>query len=149
MNKKIEIFTDGGCRGNPGIGGWGAILRYKDSVKELSGTAIDTTNNQMELTAAIEALSALKDSCHVVFTTDSQYVKQGITTWMPDWKKRGWRTANKKPVKNQELWKMLDSLCQKHSIEWHWVRGHSGHLENERADELANLAMDKLTDVTQ
>lgn len=142
---EVEIFTDGGCRGNPGIGGWGAILRTDQHEKELKGAERDTTNNRMELTAAIQALQALKKPCKVVLTTDSQYVKNGITQWMPNWKKNNWRTAAKKPVKNQDLWQALDAAIQAHQVEWAWVKGHAGHAENERADELANQAMDELT----
>lgn len=141
--QKVEIFTDGGCRGNPGVGGWGALLRMGEHEKELKGSAEDTTNNRMELTAAIEALKALKRPCKVILTTDSQYVKNGITQWLPNWKKNNWRTAAKKPVKNQDLWQQLDEAIQQHDIEWAWVKGHAGHEENERVDELANLAMDE------
>lgn len=140
----IEVFTDGGCRGNPGPGGWGAILRYNEHVKELKGGAPHTTNNQMELTAAIRAFEALSRPCHVIITTDSQYVKNGITQWMSGWKKKGWKTAANKPVKNKELWQELDAAIAPHQVEWHWVKGHAGHPENERADELANQAMDEL-----
>lgn len=143
--QKVEIFTDGGCRGNPGIGGWGALLRMGGHEKELKGSAEDTTNNRMELTAAIEALKALKRPCKVILTTDSQYVKNGITQWLPNWKKNQWRTAAKKPVKNQDLWQQLDEVIQQHQVEWAWVKGHAGHAENERVDELANLAMDELS----
>ena len=141
--KYIEIFTDGACKGNPGIGGWGAILIYMDNVKEICGTLSDTTNNIMELTAVIKALQLLKEACHVVITTDSNYVKDGITQWINNWKSNGWKTANKKSVKNQDLWKELDKLSSKHHIEWKWVRGHSGHPGNERADELANEAIEQ------
>lgn len=141
--KYIEIFTDGACKGNPGVGGWGAILIYKDNVKEISGTSSDTTNNIMELTAVIKALHLLKEDCHVVITTDSNYVKDGITQWIKNWKSNGWKTANKKAVKNQSLWKELDELSSKHHIEWQWVKGHSGHPGNERADELANEAIEQ------
>ena len=141
--KYIEIFTDGACKGNPGVGGWGAILIYKDNVKEISGTSSDTTNNIMELTAGIKALHLLKEDCHVVITTDSNYVKDGITQWIKNWKSNGWKTANKKAVKNQSLWKELDELSSKHHIEWQWVKGHSGHPGNERADELANEAIEQ------
>ncbi|MBD3821559.1 MAG: ribonuclease HI [Thiotrichales bacterium] len=143
--QQVEIFTDGGCRGNPGIGGWGALLRMGGHEKELKGAAEDTTNNRMELTAAIEALKALKRPCKVLLTTDSQYVKNGITQWLPNWKKNQWRTAAKKPVKNQDLWQQLDEVIQQHQVEWAWVKGHAGHAENERVDELANLAMDELS----
>lgn len=140
----VQIFTDGGCRGNPGPGGWGAILRYRGHEKEISGAEPDTTNNRMELTAALMALSSLKRPCRVQLTTDSQYLKQGITEWLPGWKRRGWRTAGGQPVKNQDLWMALDVQNQQHQVEWFWVRGHSGHPENERADQLANLAIDDL-----
>ena len=145
--KYIEIYTDGACKGNPGIGGWGAILIYKDHVKEISGFESDTTNNIMELTAVIKALESLKEQCHVVLTTDSNYVKDGITDWINNWKLNGWKTANKQPVKNKELWIMLDSLSKKHIIDWKWVKGHSGHLENERADQLANEAIEQHVNV--
>lgn len=144
MSEIVEIFTDGGCRGNPGIGGWGVLLRFKGTEKELKGSAKETTNNRMELQAAIEGLKALKRPCQVRLTTDSNYVRQGMTEWMKNWKARNWRTANKGPVKNVELWKELDALAQKHAIEWCWVKGHSGHAENERCDQLANEAMDEL-----
>lgn len=143
QDKMVEIFTDGGCRGNPGIGGWGAILRYGDSEKELYGFDENTTNNRMELMAAIRALETLTRPCRVELTTDSQYVRRGITEWMSGWKKRGWKNAAKKPVKNKDLWQRLDDATQPHEITWHWVRGHDGHPENERADELANKAMDE------
>lgn len=142
--KKIQIFTDGACRGNPGPGGWGALMRYDGREKSLYGAEDNTTNNRMELTAAIQALEALKEPCEVVITTDSQYVKNGITTWMLNWKKNGWKTANRKPVKNLELWKMLDQAIQGHRVDWIWVKGHSGHPENEIADQLANKAIDEL-----
>ena len=141
--KKISIYTDGACKGNPGEGGWGAILEYKDTIKEISGYSKNTTNNIMELTAVIKALEALKSSCEIVLTTDSQYVKNGITDWIYNWKKNGWKTANKKPVKNKELWILLDAITKKHSIQWEWIKGHSGHPQNERADELANLIIEK------
>lgn len=140
----VEVFTDGGCRGNPGPGGWGALLRYNGHVKELKGHQADTTNNQMELMAAIQAFEALSRPCKVHITTDSQYVKNGITQWMAGWKKKNWRTAANKPVKNQELWKRLDAAIQSHDVEWFWVKGHSGHPENERVDALANKAIDEL-----
>tara|TARA_B100001750_G_C15485782_1_gene588196 strand:- start:437 stop:883 length:447 start_codon:yes stop_codon:yes gene_type:complete len=141
--KYVEVFTDGACKGNPGIGGWGSILIYKDNIKEINGKAEDTTNNIMELTAVIKALESLKEQCHVVLTTDSNYVKDGITEWIKVWKLNGWKTANKKAVKNQELWKKLDSLSTKHIIEWKWVKGHSGHPGNEHADRLANEAIEE------
>jgi ribonuclease HI len=134
----VEIFSDGACRGNPGPGGWGAILRLNDVEKELFGGEAATTNNRMELTAVIRALEALKRPARVRLYTDSQYVQKGISEWIHDWKRRGWRTADKKPVKNVDLWQELDQLAARHDIEWHWVRGHAGHPENERADRLAN-----------
>ena len=140
--KEVEIYTDGACKGNPGIGGWGAILKYGERSKEIHGGEKQTTNNRMELRAAIEALSLLKGRCQVTLTTDSQYVRQGITQWIAQWKKRGWQTAAKKPVKNQDLWQALDQLAQTHQIDWRWVKGHSGHPENERADQLANLGIE-------
>ena len=143
MNK-VEIFTDGACKGNPGPGGWGAILRYGKTEKEIYGSSKNTTNNIMELTAVIESLKNLKKPCELIITTDSKYVKNGITEWIHNWKKNGWRTAAKKEVKNKELWVELDSLIQIHSISWDWVKGHSGHPENERADLLANVAIEKL-----
>jgi ribonuclease HI len=142
--KRVEAFTDGGCRGNPGPGGWGAILRFGEHERELSGSESETTNNRMELLAAISALEALSEPCHVVLTTDSTYVKDGITKWIKNWKANGWRTAAKKPVKNQDLWQSLDAQCSHHQVEWRWVKGHAGHAENERADALANEAMDSL-----
>ena len=138
MSQVIEIYTDGACKGNPGPGGWGALLRMNEHEKELYGGEADTTNNRMELMAAIMAMESLTRPCQVALTTDSQYVKNGINQWMDNWKKRGWKTADKKPVKNQDLWKRLDAALQDHEVEWHWVRGHTGHPENERADELAN-----------
>ena len=143
-NKLVEIFTDGACRGNPGPGGWGAVLRYKDNEKELYGGEAHTTNNRMELLAAIEALSSLKEPCTVNITTDSQYVKNGINEWISNWKKRGWKTADKKPEKNIDLWQRLDEQVNRHKVMWHWVRGHTGHPENERADALANRGIDEL-----
>ena len=138
---QVKIFTDGACSGNPGPGGWGAILRYGETERELSGGEADTTNNRMELTAAIEALNALKRPCDIVLTTDSTYVKDGITSWIDGWKKRGWKNSQKKPVKNEDLWKALDEARSRHTVEWKWVKGHAGHAENERCDELARLAM--------
>ncbi|MEL0269278.1 MAG: ribonuclease HI [bacterium] len=143
MNK-VEIFTDGACKGNPGPGGWGAILRYGTTEKEIYGASKNTTNNIMELTAVIESLKNLNKPCELIITTDSKYVKNGITEWIHNWKKNGWRTAAKKEVKNKELWIELDSLIQIHSITWDWVKGHSGHPENERADLLANVAIEEL-----
>ncbi|WP_101759466.1 ribonuclease HI [Oceanicoccus sp. KOV_DT_Chl] len=142
--KHIEIFTDGACRGNPGPGGWGALLRYQGNEKPLYGGEPNTTNNRMELTAAIEGLKALNEPCQVSLTTDSQYVRKGITEWMDNWKKRGWKTSAKKPVKNVDLWQALDEQAQRHTIDWHWVKGHSGHRENEIADQLANRGIDEL-----
>jgi ribonuclease HI len=134
----VEVYTDGACRGNPGPGGWGVLLRFNGAQKELYGGEADTTNNRMELMAAIRALEALKRTSRVKLYTDSLYVMKGITSWIHDWKRKGWRTADKKPVKNEDLWRRLDELAVKHDIEWHWVKGHAGHPENERADELAN-----------
>ena len=136
--KMIEIFSDGACKGNPGPGGWGALLRHGSVEKSLCGGELHTTNNRMELMAAIEGLKALKESCHVSLTTDSQYVRQGITQWLDKWKNNGWKTAARKPVKNVDLWQQLDEQTQRHHVEWHWVKGHSGHRENDIADELAN-----------
>jgi ribonuclease HI len=140
----VEIFTDGACRGNPGPGGWGVLLRYDGVERELYGGEHDTTNNRMELRAAIEALRALKPPCSVDLTTDSEYVRNGITSWLDNWKKKGWKTSARKPVKNADLWQALDEENQRHEVRWHWVRGHSGHAENERADELANRGIDEL-----
>lgn len=142
--KQVIIFTDGACRGNPGPGGWGAVMRYGTTEKTLFGGEPDTTNNRMELMAAIMALEALTQPCQVVLTTDSRYVMDGITQWMANWKKRGWKTASKQPVKNADLWRRLDAACGKHTIEWQWVKGHSGHPENEKADALANRGIDEL-----
>ena len=142
--KTVEVFTDGGCRGNPGPGGWGAVLLFGEHERELKGSEDATTNNRMELLAAISALEALSESCRVVLTTDSTYVKDGITKWIRTWKANGWRTAAKKPVKNQDLWQKLDAECARHQVEWCWVKGHAGHPGNERADSLANTAMDEL-----
>ncbi|MEM8914781.1 MAG: ribonuclease HI [Pseudomonadota bacterium] len=135
--RPVVIFTDGACSGNPGPGGWGAILRYGEAEKELSGGAVDTTNNRMELTAAIEALSALKRPSTVELHTDSEYLRQGVTQWLEGWKARGWRTAAKKPVKNVDLWQQLEEVMAPHRIDWRWVKGHAGHPDNERADALA------------
>jgi len=140
----IEIYTDGACRGNPGPGGWGALLRAGKHEKELWGGEQHTTNNRTEMTAVIESLKALKKPSNVVLTTDSQYVRKGITEWVAGWKKRNWMTAAKKPVKNVELWKQIDDLAAAHTIEWKWVKGHSGHPDNERVDELANRGIDEL-----
>mgnify|MGYP001825230525 CR=1 FL=1 len=142
--KTVEILTDGACRGNPGPGGWGVLLRYGDVERELYGGEAVTTNNRMELQAAIEALRALREPCKVVLTTDSVYVRSGITQWLADWKRRGWKTASKKPVKNVDLWQALDEENSRHDVEWHWVKGHSGHRENEIADGLANRGIDEL-----
>lgn len=144
MRQSVEIFTDGACRGNPGIGGWGAVLRFNGHEKRLSGGEQDTTNNRMELMAAIKALESLTRPCKVDLTTDSQYVRKGILEWMKDWKKRNWKTAAKKPVKNKDLWQLLDEAAQRHDINWHWVKGHAGHEGNELADELANRGIDEL-----
>ena len=141
---EVEIFTDGACKGNPGPGGWGALLRYGEVEKELWGAEAQTTNNRMELMAAIQALESLKRPCSIALTTDSVYVKSGITEWLPNWKKRGWKTAAKKPVKNADLWQRLDKAVQRHRVSWHWVKGHNGHAENERADQLANRAIEEL-----
>lgn len=140
--KRISIWTDGACSGNPGPGGWGALLRADGHEKELCGGAENTTNNRMELQAAIEALNALKQPSEVELYTDSQYVKGGMTGWIVGWKKNGWRTSAKKPVKNEELWRALDEAVSRHKINWHWVKGHAGHTENERADELARSGME-------
>ena len=141
---KVEIFTDGACRGNPGPGGWGALLRYGGHEKELYGAEKETTNNRMELMAAIQALETLRRACHVDLTTDSQYVRKGITEWMANWKKNGWKTSAKTPVKNADLWKRLENAATRHQVHWHWIKGHSGHEENERADLLANRAIDEM-----
>ncbi len=141
---KVSIFTDGACRGNPGPGGWGAILRHDKREKEIYGAEPDTTNNRMELTAAIEALEALREPCDVILTTDSEYLRKGITEWLPQWKRRGWKTADRKPVKNQDLWERLEQAVEGHRVHWRWIRGHAGHAENERADQLANRAIDEM-----
>ena len=141
MTDRVIIHTDGACSGNPGPGGWGAVLQYGTTVKELKGGAQLTTNNQMELTAAIEALNALKRPVHVELHTDSVYVKDGLNKWLPNWKKNGWRTSDKKPVKNLELWQALDTAVIRHTIDWRWVKGHNGDEMNERADQLANEGM--------
>lgn len=140
----INIFTDGACRGNPGPGGWGALLRTDNHEKELYGGEKDTTNNRMEMMAVIKAVEALQNPSNIKITTDSQYVLKGITEWMPNWKKNNWRTAAKKPVKNADLWQMLDKLLKPHDVTWQWVKGHSGHVENERVDQLANKGIDEL-----
>ena len=143
-NKLIHIYTDGACRGNPGPGGWGALLECEAYKKEIKGASQLTTNNIMELTAVIESLKLIKNPSKIVITTDSTYVKNGITTWIHDWKLKGWKTANKKPVKNKALWEELDNLSNLHNIQWAWVRGHIGHRGNEKADQLANEAIDNI-----
>ena len=142
--KSVEVFTDGACRGNPGPGGWGVLMRYGTEERSLFGGEKDTTNNRMELTAVIEGLAALTQPCQVMLTSDSTYVLKGIQEWMPNWKKRGWKTASKKPVKNVDLWQKLDRVIGEHKIDWRWVKGHSGHRENEIADQLANQGIDEL-----
>ena len=149
MTKKIvEIFTDGACSGNPGPGGWGAVLRYGGVEKEMNGGEPATTNNRMELMAAIMAIEAVKRPCEIHLHTDSEYLRQGITTWIHSWKARGWKTADKKPVKNVDLWQRLELAIATHDVHWHWVKGHSGHIENERADELARLAIRQMRDAS-
>ncbi len=147
MKELVDIFTDGACSGNPGPGGWGAILRKGTVEKELFGGEPETTNNRMEMMAVIQALSALKRSVHVRIFTDSQYVQKGMTEWIHGWKKRGWKTASKEPVKNEDLWRELDRLVAQHDVDWHWVKGHAGHAENERADELARRGIASLAKV--
>lgn len=142
--KKVMMFTDGACRGNPGPGGWGVLMRYQNKEKTLCGSETKTTNNRMELLAAIQGLATLKESCRVELYTDSQYVQKGISEWLPQWKKNKWKTANRKPVKNADLWEQLDQEASRHHMSWHWVKGHSGHVENELADKLANEAIDIL-----
>ena len=142
--KKVEIFSDGACRGNPGPGGWGVLLQFEGKEKSLYGGEKNTTNNRMELMAAIEGLTALNEPCSVTLTTDSQYVRKGITEWIQKWKKNGWRTASRTEVKNSDLWKRLDEQAARHEVKWNWVKGHSGHRENDIADELANLGVDEL-----
>lgn len=145
MNKDfIEIFTDGACRGNPGPGGWAALLRYKNHVKEIMGAEAETTNNRMELWAAIRGIQAVQKKIPILLYTDSEYLKKGMMEWLGQWKQNQWRTANKKEVKNKDLWQVLDLLAQEHTITWHWVRGHAGHVENERVDTLARQAIDQL-----
>ena len=144
MTEIVEMYTDGACRGNPGKGGWGVLLRYGDVDKTLYGGELMSTNNRMEMTAVIKGLEALTRASHVLITTDSKYVLKGMTEWLSNWKARNWRTASKKPVQNVELWKQLDVLVSQHSVEWSWVKGHSGHTENEIADQLANLGIDEL-----
>ena len=146
--KKIEVYTDGACSGNPGPGGWGVLLRYGKHEKELCGGEAETTNNRMEMMAVIQALDALNSKCHVDLYTDSKYVMQGVNEWMAGWKRNGWRTAAKKPVKNVELWQALDELVKQHNVKWFWVKGHSGHPGNEMADELANLGVVLIIAVT-
>ena len=141
---KVEIFVDGACRGNPGHGGWGVLMRYKGIEKSFNGSSAETTNNRMELMAAIMALEKLKRSSQVVLTTDSQYVKNGINQWIHNWEQNGWKTAAKKPVKNIDLWQRLHQAISRHDVEWRWVKGHSGHYENEMADRLANEAIDEM-----
>jgi ribonuclease HI len=140
----VEIYTDGACKGNPGVGGWGALLQIMGKERELWGGEAHTTNNRMELLAAIRALEALKRPCRVVLHTDSKYVQQGISIWVHNWKQRGWKTADKKPVKNEDLWRTLDELANKHHVQWVWIKGHAGHDGNERADELANRGIEQL-----
>ena len=144
MSQIVEAYTDGACRGNPGPGGWGVLLRYGDHEKELYGAEPNTTNNRMELMAAIQALEKLNRECRVILTTDSEYVRKGITEWLGNWKKPGWKTASKQTVKDQDLLQRLDSAAAQHNVEWQWVRGHTGHPENERADQLANKGIDEL-----
>jgi ribonuclease HI len=144
MTKLVDIYTDGACKGNPGIGGWGALLDYDGRVREIFGGEPHTTNNRMELTGVIRALELLKRRCRVRLHTDSQYVQHGITEWIHAWKRRGWRTADRKPVKNEDLWRQLDELAARHEIEWVWVKGHSGHEGNERADALANRGVESI-----
>jgi ribonuclease HI len=142
--KKITIYTDGACRGNPGPGGWGVLLRYGEHEKKLKGAEKDTTNNRMELMAAIRALASLKEPCEISLHTDSQYVQKGITEWLPQWKKKNWKKADKKPVKNADLWQELDKETHRHKVKWHWVKGHSNHVENDLVDALANEAIDEM-----
>jgi len=144
LKKKVQIYTDGACRGNPGVGGWGASLSYNGTHKEIYGGEQETTNNRMELTAVIEALKALKEPSDLTINSDSKYVLSGINEWMPNWKKRNWKTASRKPVKNVDLWQQLDAQIQPHKIKWVWVKGHSGNPGNDRADELANKGIDSL-----
>jgi len=143
-DERVQIYADGACRGNPGPGGWGAILSLRGTVKELYGGEPLTTNNRMELTAVIRALESLTRRCEADVYVDSQYVQKGISEWLPSWKRRGWRTADRKPVKNLDLWQRLDELASGHSVRWHWVKGHAGHPQNERADALANLGVDRV-----
>jgi ribonuclease HI len=145
--ERVELFTDGACKGNPGPGGWGALLRFGSATKELFGGEAQTTNNRMELMAVIRGLEALSRSCGVLVVTDSQYVRKGVTEWMARWKRNGWRTAGRQPVKNRDLWERLDGLLGRHRVEWQWVRGHAGHPENERADALANRGVSQVLGV--
>lgn len=144
---EVEIYTDGACRGNPGPGGWGVLLLSGGREKTLQGAVAETTNNRMELTAAVQALNALTRECRVALYTDSEYVRRGITEWMPAWKMRGWKTADKKPVKNVDLWQALDDAAARHTVDWHWVRGHTGNPGNEKADQLANAAIDEMLQI--
>ncbi|MDE0249428.1 MAG: ribonuclease HI [Gammaproteobacteria bacterium] len=144
MPERVDIFTDGACRGNPGPGGWAALLRYGDAETTIHGAVMQTTNNRMELQAALSALQKLKRPCSVRITTDSEYLMKGILEWMPNWKLKGWKTSSRKPVKNQDLWQQLDRQVEMHDVTWNWVKGHAGHVENERVDRLANEAIDKL-----
>jgi ribonuclease HI len=147
--KQVEIFTDGACRGNPGPGGWGALLRYGDHEREIFGGEAETTNNRMEMTAALKALESLSEPCVVDLTTDSEYLRKGMTEWLAGWKARNWKTASRQPVKNADIWKALEAAVARHEIRWHWVKGHSGHTENERADQLANRGIDEQMSATQ
>lgn len=149
MTDTVQIYTDGACKGNPGPGGWGALLVYKGAERELWGGESPTTNNRMELTAAIRALAILNRRCRIELTTDSEYVMKGIKEWLPNWKKRGWKTASRQPVKNADLWQALDEQVSRHEVHWHWVRGHNGHPGNERADQLANRGVAELNGARQ
>lgn len=149
MTKQVEVFTDGSCLGNPGPGGYGIVLRYKQTEKKLSKGYTLTTNNRMEMLAAVVALKALKEPCHVILTTDSQYVRQGITKWIHNWKKRDWKTSDKKPVKNADLWKALDFEASRHIVDWRWVKGHAGHRENEICDEIARTAAEAPSEIDE
>lgn len=146
MDDRVEIYSDGACKGNPGPGGWGVLLRYQGRLKELCGGEKETTNNRMELTAAIKGLEALTRPCAVTITTDSRYVQQGVTEWLKGWKRRGWKTAANKPVKNADLWRQLEEAMRPHQVEWRWVKGHAGHTENEKADALANQGIASIFD---
>jgi ribonuclease HI len=143
-NEIVEIFTDGACKGNPGVGGWGALLRTKSKEREMFGGEAHTTNNRMELMGAIAALEVLSRPCHIKLHTDSKYVQQGISEWVHGWKQRGWKTSSKQPVKNEDLWRRLDEAASRHTIEWVWIKGHAGHSENERADQLANRGVEEI-----